>query len=485
VRSRQGPRLADLIAQPGRTRARGDADLIDVLGSAYAATDGDPRTSWTAQQNVVQHGSSPTLTVTLPGPSEVAGLTLMSSGSALPTHPTMVAVDLGDGPQIRRLSAGADAGPQSVSLHPRVTDTVQISLLDWDDVIDRTALGFDQLKPPGLAEISVLGSDGKPIAPADAAANLTRAIEIPCGEGPVIAVSGRFVQTSVSTTVGALLGGNPIPARACDPTPIALRAGTQELLISPGSSFFIDGAQLSGPLATEIITAPTTPAQIVGWKPDLREISVGRSPITRVMAVPESVNPGWVAHTPDGATLTPVIVNGWQQGWVVPAGVQGTITLSFESNAIYRAGLIVGLSLLPLLLLLAFIPARRPVSPQPPVQPWTPGRMATAGLLATAAFIAGAGGVAVFGTALIAAYLLRRRQPLLDRLTLAAAPIGLILAGALLSRYPWRSVDGYIGHSAWVQLLALGGLAAVAVSALPRTAQGTATETDIAAEPSP
>jgi len=485
VRARQGPRLADLIAQPGRTRARGDADLIDIQGSAFAATDGDPRTSWTAQQNVVQHGASPTLTVTLPGPAEVAGLTLMSSGTVLPTHPTMIAVDLGDGPQIRRLDASADAGPQSVSLHPRVTDTVRISLLDWDDVIDRTALGFDQLKPPGLAEINVLGIDGKPIAPADADANRTRAIEIPCGQGPVIAVSGRFVQTSVSTTVGALLESDPIPARACDLTPIALRAGTQELLISPGSAFIVDGAQLSGPLATEITTAPTTPAEIVGWKPDRREISVGRSPITRVIVVPESVNPGWVAHTPDGATLSPVIVNGWQQGWVVPAGAQGTITLSFESNAAYRTGLIGGLALLPLLLLLGMVPARRPVAPESSSRVWSPGAAATIGLLAAAAVIAGVGGIAVFGTALIVTHLLRHRQSMLDRLTLAVAPIGLILAGALLSRYPWRSVDGYIGHSAWVQLLAFIGLAAVAVSALPTTSQRPATETDIAAEPSP
>ncbi|MEI6252641.1 MAG: alpha-(1-_3)-arabinofuranosyltransferase, partial [Mycobacteriaceae bacterium] len=47
VRARQGPRLADLIAQPGAARSQGNADLIDVAGSAYAATDGDPRTAWT------------------------------------------------------------------------------------------------------------------------------------------------------------------------------------------------------------------------------------------------------------------------------------------------------------------------------------------------------------------------------------------------------------------------------------------------------
>ena len=475
VRARQGPKLADLIAQPGRTRARGDADLIDVQGSAFAAADGDPRTAWTAQQHVVQRGSAPTLTVTLPGPAEVAGLRLMPSGSALPTHPTIIAIDLGDGPQVRRISSAPDAAVQTVSLHPRVTDTIRISLLDWDDVIDRTALGFDQLKPPGLAEITALGADGAPIAAADAGANRIRAIELPCGRGPVIAVSGRFVQTSVSTTVGALLDGKPVPARACDPAPIALRAGTQELLISPGSEFIADGAQLNGPLAAEIATAPTTPAQIANWTPDHREISVTRSPITRILVVPESVNPGWAAHTPDGATLTPIVVNGWQQGWVVPAGAQGTVTLSFGSNATYRAGLFGGLALLPLLLLLAVVPARRPVPFESPVRPWSPGLLAGASVLAGGALIAGVGGAVVFGTALIGRCLLRHRQHVFDRLTLALAPAGLILAGALLARYPWRSVDGYIGASAWVQLPALIAVAAVAVSAL---------ETDTAAKPS-
>jgi arabinofuranan 3-O-arabinosyltransferase len=41
---------------------------------------------------------------------------------------------------------------------------------------------------------------------------------------------------------------------------------------------------------------------------------------------------------------------------------------------------------------------------------------------------------------------------------------GLILAGAALSRQPWRSVDGYAGHSANVQLLAMISLAVLAAS---------------------
>ena len=122
VRARQGPNLADLIAQPGTTRATGDADPIDVLGSAYAAADGDPDTAWTAPQGVVQHKTAPSLTLKLPARTEVAGLRVVPSSSELPAHPTLVAVDLGDGPQVRALSGD---GPQTVEVKPRVTDTVE------------------------------------------------------------------------------------------------------------------------------------------------------------------------------------------------------------------------------------------------------------------------------------------------------------------------------------------------------------------------
>ena len=63
VRPRQGPKLADLIAEPNTARAYGDSDLVEVPGSAYAATDGDPATAWTAPQRVVQYKTPATLTL--------------------------------------------------------------------------------------------------------------------------------------------------------------------------------------------------------------------------------------------------------------------------------------------------------------------------------------------------------------------------------------------------------------------------------------
>ncbi|HWS94436.1 MAG TPA: alpha-(1-_3)-arabinofuranosyltransferase family protein, partial [Mycobacterium sp.] len=426
VRPRQGPKLADLLAEPNTTRAQGDSDVVDVLGSAYAATDGDPATAWTAPQRVVQHKSPPTLTVTLPRPTEVAGVRLVPSRSTLPAHPTIVAVNLGDGPQVRELKP---SGPQTLALKPRITDTVIISLLDWEDIIDRNALGFDQLKPPGLAEVAVLGVDGNPIAPADATRNRSREITVDCDHGPVIAVAGRFVHTSIHTTVGVLLDDGPVPALACERDPIALPAGQQELLISPGAQFVVDGAQLTTPDAAELpgaTGAPPVAAHTGTWGPSRREVQAPASATSRVLVIPESINPGWMARTSSGARLTPVAVNGWQQGFVVPAGNPGTITLTFASNTLYRAGLVVGLALLPLLAMLALWRTRRGRSDDAPAQPWASGGWAAVAVLA---------------------------------------------AGAALSRHPWRSVGGYAGHSANVQLLALISLAVLAASAVTMRAE--------------
>jgi arabinofuranan 3-O-arabinosyltransferase len=186
-----------------------------------------------------------------------------------------------------------------------------------------------------------------------------------------------------------------------------------------------------------------------------------------VLVIPESINPGWVARTAAGERLTPVAVNGWQQGWLVPAGNAGTITLTFASNSQYRTGLAVGLALLPLLAALALWRRRREAADPDdaaPAQPWASGAWAAVAVLAAGAVIAGAVGVLVVGAALGLRYAARRRQRWRDDATVVLSAGGLIMAGAVLSRHPWRSVDGYAGHSANVQLLALISLAVLAAS---------------------
>ncbi|HUL99603.1 MAG TPA: hypothetical protein VLU24_09375, partial [Mycobacterium sp.] len=373
--------------------------------------------------------------------------------------------DNGDEPLARSADNGdGDGDVRTLTLNPRVTDTITISVLDWDDVIDRTALGFDQLKPPGIAEVTALGADGKPIAAADADRNQARPIDLECGRGPTIAIAGRFVQTSLHTTVRALLAGEPIRAQPCQSEQIVLPAGEQELLISPGDGFVVDGAQL---VASRTAGTAATPAQLGTWGPDRREVRVEPAPMARVLVVPESMNPGWVAHSADGNRLTPVVVNGWQQGWVLPAGTSGTVTLTFPSNSLYRAGLLWGLALLPLLALLALVRPRREIDDEP-AQPWrlSTGVVAIA-VLGAGWLISGIAGVAVFAAALGVRCWLRDRPSLSDAVTLGTTATGFILAGAVLSRHPWRSVGGYVGHSWGVQLLALTAVGALAASVVP------------------
>lgn len=462
VRARSGPQLRDLITQPGTTTASGSADLIDLRGSSYAATDGDPGTAWTAPQNSVLREHLPSLVIKLPKPVAVGGIRLRPSSTEVPAHPKQVAIDLGDGPQVRSIDPKADTS--TLALHPRVTDTITVTVMNWTDIIDRTALGTDQNKPPGIAELVALDTSGRPVAPANANTNDNRVIKIGCADGPVLALAGRFIPMSITTTVRKLLDGSAIQAAPCDTTPIETGAGPQDVTVNPRQQFIVDGVQLTAPGTTP--SAATVTAAVKGrWDAARREVSADPAPQDRVLVVPESINPGWTARDGQGHALKPIRVNGWQQGWMLPAGVGGPITLTFGLDTWYRTGLFGGLALLPVLGLLALIPARRRTT-LPQVIPWGSGPVTGVAVLAALTAISSITG-AVVGLAALA-FKVGTRWPLRG-LTAAGAYISggsLLLAGAALSRHPWRSVGGYTGHSWWIQLLALISVATVAFAAV-------------------
>ncbi|SEL50958.1 alpha-(1-_3)-arabinofuranosyltransferase domain-containing protein [Rhodococcus maanshanensis] len=497
VRSRQGPALDALLAEPGRAQAAGQAAVGDLRGSAFAATDGDLRTAWTASEDTTSgKDAKPTLTVRLPEPTLVTGLDLTPSLGALPAAPTTVAVDLGTGPQVRKLS-----DDEPIRLEPAVTDRIVLSLVDWEDVLDQTALGFAKVQPAGLAEIGVLttSEDGTDLVVAGTGVEeqpTDRTVTVGCADGPTLSLAGRTLRASVTATVGQLRSGAPVPATVCaddtgdtdetesttvDPdapaaAAISLPAGRQDVTVAPGAAFFVDGLQLVAAPAAGTPAAPGTQDAVRvptdGWTPNERSLHVTAPDGDRLLVVPESHNIGWIATAPDGAELSPVVVNGWQQGWIVPAGTDGTVVLEFPTDRWYRLGIFGGLLLLIPLLLLAVLPARRRVVPGPAPRTWHAVTVGYLGLLALATVIAGLPGtiVAALVTGLALALRVRRGPASAARILVGTAGLGAMLSAALLSTGPWRAIDGYVGHSVLVQLPALVAVVAVGLAALPLAA---------------
>ena len=372
-------------------------------------------------------------------------------------------MNLGNGPQVREL----DEGTTSLELAPHVTDRITLTLVRWDDVLDRTVLGFSKLAPPGIAEVTVRGENG-PIGAQDSIYD--REVTLGCDAGPVVTVDGRQYRTSVTATVGDLASGAEVPATLCDTDVVSLDAGRVDVDVAPGTAFIVSRLQLTVPGADLPAVSPVE-LEKGRWSPALRELTVPAGDEDRLVVIPESTNVGWTARSTDGLDATPVVVDGWQQGWILPAGAESTLTLEFTTDRWYRLGIFGGLALLVPLFALALWPLsrRRGSDPGPSSRTWRSPAVGFAGVLAAAVVVAGAAGAAVVvvGAAGVVAVARRRGRRAASRLLVGTAGGATMIAMALLSTGPWRSPDGYVGHSYLIQLAALVGLVAVGLAALP------------------
>ncbi|EGD41580.1 putative membrane protein [Nocardioidaceae bacterium Broad-1] len=78
----------------------------------------------------------------------------------------------------------------------------------------------------------------------------------------------------------------------------------------------------------------------------------------RVLVLPQNINTGATA-TLDGKALRAQRVDGWQQGWIVPAGAAGEVRFGFAPEDTYRAGLLAGAGGATLVLALALVTSWR------------------------------------------------------------------------------------------------------------------------------
>ncbi|MBD8507477.1 DUF3367 domain-containing protein [Hoyosella sp. G463] len=466
VQARQSGRLEELLAGEDAPRGTGPSSIGDTRGSAFAVADGDPRTVWYAPATAsVAAGELPTVTVELPEEELVTAVEVTLPRADVPAMPTVLRVDTGESTTTAQVTEQQqERGSLAIPVPEARTDAVEVTILEWRETRTSEPFGLSSTVPPGIADIAVRGNDG--VIGARGAA--PRVIEIDCEDGPRLEVGEDTVRFSVTMTEAEARAGVVVEATPCDSAGVRLGPGASMVTVDPGEALQVDGARLEGPGAAPRGSGSASPVQAGEWSP-ARRVGEVDAASDELLIVPESRNSGWVAHGPDGAELVPVTINGWQQGWIVPAGLAGPVTLTYPLDGGYRLALFGGLALLlPLggVLLLRREDRGREA---PPSRPWRSRRLAMAGGLAAALMIAGAPGAGLYALVAASSWAIARRwgASRASRALAIGAGTAMALSAAVLSTGPWRSPNGYLGDEASTQGLALVAVAAVVIAAWP------------------
>ncbi|MFF8099344.1 alpha-(1-_3)-arabinofuranosyltransferase family protein [Streptomyces sp. NPDC016640] len=439
-------RLLYEVAPGQRNRIVATADSTAHLGAGLSArnlTDGDLTTAWIA-------GDRPTVRLSWTGKQPVGEVVLAPAGG-LSARAAEVHISSPDGAAI----AGVDENGM-VRFPPITTDRLDITVTGTAPLtLHNPVVDEDLQLPVGLTEAYVPALD-RYRTPQPSG---TREVALECGRGPLLAVDGELYETSVRGTVRDL-----VERRRVEVTPCQGGRVERELRLPAGAHRVEAGD--AGPLAVTDVTltrgtVPETAAsgrelRVRDWLGDRREVGVGPGAASYLTTY-ENHNEGWTA-TLDGEELTPLRLDGWQQGWLVPAGAGGTVKLSYGPATTYEAGLAgsgAGIAVLVGLVLWR----RRAAGPDAP-QPVAPGPGTWLGAVApTLVGVVVAGWWALLVPAL--AVLARRRAALLVPIAFTAlAAAGLVAAAG--AGEPVGSGSGAFGHVA--QPLALLGLFAALVT---------------------
>jgi arabinofuranan 3-O-arabinosyltransferase len=187
-------------------------------------------------------------------------------------------------------------------------------------------------------------------------------VVLDCGRGPEVAIDGTSYQLRVEGSTSDLATGRPMRFTVCTPDgTVPLVSGEHLLTVLRGSSaLLVDTISLIGAGTTQPAAAPR-PTTVGEWTPERRTVEIGAGE-QAFLAVRENANKSWTASL-DGVPLTAVRLDGWQQGWIVPAGAGGTVVIENRPGKAYRYGLAVGLVLVLVLLAVALVPGRRRLRP--------------------------------------------------------------------------------------------------------------------------
>jgi arabinofuranan 3-O-arabinosyltransferase len=386
--------------------------------SPELAVDGDPKTYWASDPS----DETPTLTVTWPTTRQVAGLRFVVDPDAAGRRPTEVDVTVGERTFHRVLDRDG-----IVRFPGGGARRVVVAVTAATDQESLTATGARPM-PVVIGEVALLGEPWSGVRSADSP------VVVPCGFGPAVQVGGRTYPTTVTTTRGRVLERGDAMLRVCGD--VELGAGDQRLQTLASGQFTVRSLVLDGREAggAPTATAVAAPVDIVTWGDTSRAVDLlAPSDLETLLVVRENANPGWTAHL-GGTVLQPVRVDGWAQGWVVPAGTSGTVDLRFGPQRAFVVFLVVGAALALALAALALVAGRGGAAPVLP-EVVAPSAVKV-GAVAALVLVGGLTGAVAAAVALAAKGL--RRTPV----------VGLVLAGGAAAAWvgwallrPWPAAD--------------------------------------------
>ena len=465
--ARPGPGLDTLL---GRFDAPGPGVLeVSVASTPGAEPPGFPaslisgsaRTPWTADS------TSPVIHLRWQGQRQIGSL-IVRPAAGLPSTPLTVKITSPDG--TREASIGAGGLVRFAT--PLTTDRIDVSFPRVRQATIVTLTGQLETLPVRLSQLSVPALAGLRAVTPSAQATFSLA----CGQGPALTVDGQVYQTSVSGTLGELSQYLPLPVRLCAPGgALSLGAGRHTLTAATPGTFAVADLSLASGAPSPAASGASRVVAIRSWQPDQDRLSIGRG-AAAYLEVHENYNPGWAASL-TGQPLTPVRLDGWQQGFVVPAGAGGTITLTFRPAATYHVALIASLLAVAILLALtawSFLAVGQGGGTMMGAggERRRQGR-AWIGVVSVTALILVAGGVVALVVPVLAGLAGRVRLPVL-------AFGAMVVSGLLAAVRPFGT--GLLGPFGWpAQACALVALAAALIAGsvgAPRNAEASGTAGD-------